>query len=60
MPPFEQETPDRTPSGMPPFERKASDKSPSRLTPFERRGEPEFQEYFNYLWKELNTDEQTI
>ncbi|MCC8104205.1 MAG: ATP-binding cassette domain-containing protein [Clostridiales bacterium] len=56
---FARENPDKTLSGMPPFEQKASDKSPSRLTPFERRGEPEFQEYFNYLWKELNADEQT-
>ncbi|MCD8395660.1 MAG: ABC transporter ATP-binding protein [Lachnospiraceae bacterium] len=58
--PLEQENPDQTPSGTPPFEGKASDKSPSRLTPFERRGEPEFQEYFHYLWKELNADEQNL
>ena len=27
------------------------------LTPFARRSEPEFQEYFNLLWKEMNEDE---
>ena len=25
-----------------------------KATPFERRGEPEFKEYFNEIWKELN------
>ncbi|MCD7744831.1 MAG: ABC transporter ATP-binding protein [Lachnospiraceae bacterium] len=28
-----------------------------RLTPLERRNAPEFQGYFNLLWKELNADE---
>jgi hypothetical protein len=27
------------------------------LSPFERRNAPEFQGYFNLLWKELNEDE---
>ncbi|MCD8074870.1 MAG: ATP-binding cassette domain-containing protein [Lachnospiraceae bacterium] len=38
------------------FARESPESALSRLTPFERRGEPEFQEYFNFLWKELNAD----
>ena len=27
------------------------------LTPFERRAAPQFKDYFNIIWKELNHDE---
>lgn len=30
---------------------------PEQLSPFERRGTPQFKDYFNLIWKELNHDE---
>ena len=30
---------------------------PEQLTPLERRNAPEFKDYFNIIWKELNSDD---